>query len=236
VWSQDGRAYLDFTGGVRNLVIVSSETWPALAQMRDGVIKNMQADGGPKIRNLAVDTSGNQSLGAELTTYVGPGCLSVNSSVVASDSFLRHGEEDKNRKARAFVADRGTEAWMVLAEFVRAGQVKGLPQTVVNDLCNRRFASGAAGADLVKSKLEPKEVYGKRLGKGSPNETDACALAALAAKERLGVMPFGAVPPPDPEAVIPQAYGGQGSAPAPVDLSDDSGGGDGLDDIESFED
>ena len=55
-------------------------------------------------------------------------------------------------------------------------------------------------------RLERKEDFRKRFRK-SPNETDACALAALAVKERLGVMPFGSFPRMSPTALV---------SPAPV--------------------
>lgn len=208
VVSQDGRAILDFSGGVRVMPVVSSADTPVLRQLRDRVIGYMRDDGGPRVNALAVDASGNQMLGAEITMWVGPGCLEVNSSTVASDSFVRFGEELKEQKARARIADRGTEAWVILSEFIRAGMVRGIPQEVINDLCNRRFAVRPGGETTPKLRLEPKSEFGKRSGKGSPNKADACALAALAVKERLGVMPFGGIPVPDASAVVPQAYGG----------------------------
>lgn len=212
VVSQDGKAFLDFTGGVRVMPVSSGDSMsPALRQLRDRVIGHMREDGGPRVDSLAVDASGNQMLGAEITMWVGPGCLEVNSSVVASDNFLRAGEESKEQRARARIADRGTEAWVVLSEFIRAGMVRGLPQEVLNDLCNRRFMTRPGGETAPKLRLEPKADFGKRSGKGSPNKTDACALAALAVKERLGVMPFGGVPVPDARAVLPQAYAGEPS-------------------------
>ena len=220
VVAQDGRVFLDFTNSVRVMPVVSSAETPVLRQLRDTVISHMRADGGPRVNALAVDSSGNQMLGAEVTMWVGPGCLEVNSSVVASDSFIRAGEGAKEQKARAKIADRGTEAWVVLSEFIRAGMVRGLPQEVINDLCNRRFAVKPSGEATPKLRLEPKSEFGKRSGKGSPNKTDACALAALAVKERLGVMPFGDVPVPDERAVVPQAYGA-GEVGGPVQIGFD---------------
>jgi hypothetical protein len=217
VWQQDGKVFLDFLRGVADIQILSAPDLPVLSQLRNGVLARMRADGGPQIRNIAVDSSGNQSLHDELTTFVGPGCLAVNSSVVASDYPLRAGD---GQKAKARIADRGTESWMVLAEFIRAGMVRGLPQIVVNDLCNRRFATrGQSGEPTAKSKLEPKADFGKRMGKGSPNETDACALAALAVKERLGVQPFGSLDIAQVEAVAPSAYARPGDVYVAPDLS-----------------
>ena len=208
---QDSRVYLDFQHGVRQISVVTSQELPVLKQLRDGVVERIRVDKGPDIKNIAFDSSGNQALHDEMSIYVGPGCLAVNSSMVASDFPLRAGDP---LKAKQRIADRGTESWMVLAEFIKAGQVRGLPQSVVTDLCNRKFLSGPNGETRAKSKLEPKDTFCARVGHGSPNEADACALAALAAKERLGVMPFGGVPPPQPGGVVPNATP-QNYAPEP---------------------
>jgi len=67
----------------------------------------------------------------------------------------------------------------------------------------------ADGEVQMPLRLEPKDSFSKRF-KGSPNDTDACALAALAAKEVLAVSPFGYLPPPVQSAVAP----GTSAAPA----------------------
>jgi hypothetical protein len=212
VFSQEGKAYIDFTNAVRILPIVSSDTKPVLMQLREGVIARIKADGGPTVNHMAIDSSGNQALADDVSSYLGSGCLAVNSSNIASDSFLRAGETQDSLKARARIADRGTESWVVLAEYCRAGMVRGLPISVVNDLCNRRFLRKADGSDLSKRRLESKDTFCKRVGHGSPNEADACALAALAVKERLGILPFGSVPTPDPSGIVPNAYNNQSPA------------------------
>ena len=112
------------------------------------------------------------------------------------------------------VYDRGTEAWCVLAEFCRAGQVKGLPMTVVEALTQRRYAANmvkdASGQKVpagVKNplRLEDKEEFKKRYHGRSPDECDACAMAALAIKERCGLLPFGYIKrQPDQSALVPQ--------------------------------
>jgi hypothetical protein len=73
----------------------------------------------------------------------------------------------------------------------------------------------------------------KRCRGGSPNQTDACALAALAVKERLGVMPYGGVPAPQASSVVPQAYGAAG--PAPEIPDSDYANGDGVADIALYD-
>ena len=199
---QDGRVYLDFSGRVSKLPISVKAPDPVTKQLRDGVVMRIHADGGPVIKNLYVDSSGNQGLADDIDIYVGRGCGHVNSSVRASENPLRHLDD---REARSHIYDRGTEAWCVLAEFVKAGQVRGLPQRALDALAQRRFMTRPKSNDAVQPlRLEAKEVFIGRF-KASPNETDACALAALAAKERLGVLPFGGVPPPQESATLPDS-------------------------------
>ena len=202
VFEQDGKPVIDFTGLVRKIPIKASSAVPITQQQRDFVVSTIRSDGGPDIRNLAVDDSGNQGLGDSLTTYVGGGLLSVNNSRQASDLPIKATD---SRRAKEFVKDRAAEAWLVLAEFAKAGQVYGLPSGAVDGLVSRRFATRSGSSDpLSPLRLESKEQFKLRF-KGSPNETDACALAALAVKERLGVIPFGTIPPPNPRSLFPDA-------------------------------
>jgi hypothetical protein len=155
----------------------------------------------------------------------------VNSGAGASENFLRSGDAAKEQAIRARVYDRGTEAWVVLAEFVRAGMVRGLPQEVVNDLCNRRFMTKPGGEPMPRLRLERKGDYSKRSGRGSPNKADACALCALAVKERMGVMPYSHVVQRDGSAVAPQAYAGMApSGPRQIGFVENTGDDDGWDD------
>lgn len=200
-----GRPYLDFTNGIRKMSIDASKVreHPAVEQMRTQVLAFMREPYAARFATTAVDSSGNQGLADDLVIYAAAtDILSVNFAVRASEASLRAADL---HKAKEVVYDRGTEAWCVLAEFCRAGQVKGLPHKVVEQLCDRRFAANmvkdAAGMKRpagVKTplRLEDKEEYKKRHHGESPDECDACALAALAVKERIGLIPFGYVIPP----------------------------------------
>lgn len=215
VYEQDGKAMLDFTGLVRKIPIMASSGVPITQQQRDFVVKAIRQDGGPELRCLAGDASGNQGLMDAIVTFVGGNPMAVNNSTRASEYPLKAVD---GRPAREYVKDRGTEAWLVLAEFAKAGQVYGLPAGAVDGLTSRRFATRPGSTDTVTPlRLEAKEMFMTRF-KGSPNETDACALAALAAKERLGIMPFGALPPPTPASLFPGMTYGDG--PAPVTNAD----------------
>jgi hypothetical protein len=200
VFEQNGQVTLDFTGRISRLPISTDSPLPVTRQLRDGVVARMRADGGPDIRNMYFDSSGNQSLADFCDVYIGPGCGHINNSARASDSPIRNLDA---RPAREHIKDRGTESWLVLAEFCRAGMVRGLPQAALEGLTQRRFALRPNSSDpCTPLRLEPKEEFSKRF-KGSPDDTDACALAALAVKERLGVVPFGRAPVPEASALFP---------------------------------
>lgn len=216
-----GRPYLDFTDGLSRLQIKATAVDPPVKQMRDQVIAEMRRPYEATFAATAIDASANQGLADDLLIYAGANCLGVNNSVRASEEPLRANDP---RPSKETIYDRGTEAWCVLAEFCKAGQVRGLPPEALRALVSRRFAGrrakgGTGSAVTFPLRLEPKEDF-KRRFKKSPDECDACALAALAAKERLGFLPFGYVASPKPESL----FRDQPTAPAiHVDQDDDYG-------------
>ena len=194
-----GRPYLDFTNGLQRLQIRASDPRPPVQQMRDQVIDIMRKPYEATFYNTAVDSSANQGLADDLLIYAGADCLGVNNSVRASETPMRANDP---RPAKDVVYDRGTEAWCVLADFCKAGMVRGLPLEALRALTTRRFATrGATGAVVSPLRLEEKKVFKVRFKK-SPDECDACSLAALIVKERLGVSPFGSMPVMEPQALV----------------------------------
>jgi len=190
-----GRPFLDFTDGLQRLSIFASDPRPPVQQMRDQVISIMRNPNEATFRYTAVDSSANQGLADDLMIYAGADCLGVNNSVRASEDQLRANDM---RPIRETIYDRGTEAWCVLAEFCKSGMVRGLPMEALAALTSRRFAmrKGKNGAIIGVNfplRLEDKAEFKKRF-KHSPDACDACSLAALAAKERFGLLPFGYLP------------------------------------------
>lgn len=196
-----GRPYLDFTDGLLRLPIRASDPRPPVQQMMDVIIDEMRKPGEAPFHSTAVDASANQGLADDLLIYAGADCLAVNNAARASDVPMRARDP---RPAREVVYDRGTEAWCVLADFCKAGMVRGLPPEALRALTTRRFAMKAGGSVMSPLRLEPKKEFKLRFRK-SPDETDACALAALAVKERLGVVPFGSFPAVAPQALVSAA-------------------------------
>ena len=199
-YNEFGKVVLDFTNGLRRMTLDASKfsIHPAVEQLRNQTLAIMREPLAAPFRHTAVDSSGNQNLADDLIMYASASdILSVNSSNRASESVLNAFSQDRIKDK---FYDRGTEAWIVLAEFVRAGQVVGLPPEVVHALTTRRYAANmvrdATGQRVpagVKTplRLESKEDYKPRNRGDSPDECDACSLAALAVKERIGLLPFG---------------------------------------------
>ena len=192
-----GKNYLDFTGGLDYLKINAeiTKTRPAVEQLAEQSVALMRRPFEADFEHTAVDSSGNQGLGSVLVmSYGGFGILEVNNSERASEAPMFKWDR---RPACDVVADRGTEAWTVLARFCEAGMVRGLPEVARRALCVRHLAvekdkkTGDVYQKRGKDRLEEKKEFKKRFDGRSPDEADACALAALAIKEKYGVMPYG---------------------------------------------
>jgi len=223
-----GRPILDFTNGLTRLEIRTAllQSVPAVQQLSNQVVALHRVPYAAPFRYLAVDASANQGLADHLKIFAGADCMPVNYSVRASDDPIRMSTEPE--PASETIYDRGTESWCVLAEFCRAGMVRGLPAEAVRALTMRRYAvRKGTQTQMFPLRLEPKEQFKVRFKK-SPDEADACALAALVAKERFGLMPFGyLVRQPGPDALAQV----QAEAVGPsVEVSDgDSYGSDPMD-------
>lgn len=198
-----GRVVIDFTNGLKYLKISGSDRRPALEQLYSQVVDivNDPVDPGAPFHNTAIDSSGNQTLADELQIHAGADCLKVNSADRASDEPIRAGLSRLTDPASKTIRDRGTEAWIVLAEYVRAGMVRGLPAEAARALTTRKMACRPSGEPFPKDTLEPKREFKVRFKK-SPDEADACAECALAIKERLGILPYGCLPSVSPDAML----------------------------------
>lgn len=189
VLSIGGFPILDFRGVTDHLQIKASliKDKSITQQLREQVIQFLRAPDAPTIEMVAIDSSGNQGLADDMDNYVGQGCLHVNNSERASANPIRMND---NRETKDHIYDRGTESWCVLAEFCRAGMVRGLPDEAAKALISRRFAYRAGSLTIsTPLRMEKKEDFKKRFRK-SPDVADACALAALIVKERGGIFPF----------------------------------------------
>ena len=213
----DGRPVLDFGNGQHRLKIGATSEKTVTEQLLDQVETLIRDPGSwcAPLEATAVDASGNQTLADDLDIFFGGAaarCMHVNNSAKASQNPLRAtgvgmADAAKDRKPERCCdrfRDRGTEAWCILAEFCKAGMVRGLPPDALEGLVKRRFSCRKnTSVQQFPLVLEPKDDFKKRLRR-SPDETDACALAALAVKEVLGVLPYCWLMPAQRPAVAPQ--------------------------------
>ena len=179
--AQNGNYTLDFDEPVY-IPIKSSGDRPAAYQLSDAVIQALDVQGIP-LSSLAVDDSGTQSvadiLQVESGNRVSP--IRCNFGSRASDSPLSGINPEPAYKR---VANQTTEIAVLLAELVRANQVRGLPEKASGQLTTRAFVTGKR-----PQRLEAKKDYKKRTGQASPDEGDAACLCALAARKAAGIFP-----------------------------------------------
>lgn len=222
---------LDFSD-LYKLQIKASSGAPVLLQLREQVRALMNDPGKftAPLYATAVDASGNQNLADELDIFIGGNgavcCLHVNNSERASELPIRASSKVKGFEK---YKDRAAEAWCVLADFCKAGMVRGLPKEVVRALTKRRFyARKGSVVPVTPLRLEEKKEFKQRF-KRSPDEADAAANAALAVKEVLGILPYGWLPLSRPIVDQPQQSYMATPLPASPVLSEGREGYDGVD-------
>lgn len=226
-----GYPILDFSE-LHKLQIKASDPRPVTQQLRDQVRVLVDDPGGyaAPLYATAVDSSANQGLADDIDIYIGQGAarvMHVNNSQKASELPI-HAKTDV--KGFEEYADRNAEAWCTLAAFCKAGMVRGLPRAAAEALTKRRFRTAKGQSTPRKPlSLEPKEDFKKRIFKKSPDEADACALGALAVKERLGILPYGWVPTAKAPLVQDGRFGQHASLPPSEALAEGDAGVDGID-------
>lgn len=229
---------LDFSDEHRLKIFASSQS-PIMEQLRNQILTLMR-DPGKYTASLvatAVDASANQGLADELDIYIGQGvtrCQHINFWNRASELPVR---ANSDIPANKLYKDRATEAYCILALFCKAGMVRGLSDRAKQQLCSRRFAT-MPGSTVPKQplQLEPKDQYKERNKNKSPDEADAAALAALAAKEVLGILPYGWLPAASQPVTNQPALPTMSRLPASTEFSDGSTDSDGLDEMDEVND
>ena len=149
---------------------------------------------------FAADDSGTQSVCDVLTVEIAPGVTRINYSTSASEEAMSIASPEEAKKK---YRDKITEAWAILAEYVKFGQVRGLSEACAKQLVSRQFMTHAkTGVVLEPRRLEQKKIYKSRTMQGSPDEADAAAMAAYLVRHKLGILPGANV---YPQAHVPAA-------------------------------
>lgn len=120
--------------------------------------------------HLGIDCSGPGGLafGSILSIYWGNQYVPIRFHETASELPV---SSDDPRKGYEAFADLASEMWFLGRQFVRSGQIKGLPLDVARQLKSRYYETTKSG-DFVKLKVEPKKKMRIRIGE-SCDKADA---------------------------------------------------------------
>ncbi len=142
-------------------------------------------DKGVAQRNAASDASGPGGLafGSILSAVWGSQWLPIKFGESPSERPVS--EEDPKKCCEAFV-NKVTELWFAGRNFVRSGQIKGLPPEIAKQWKARQYTT-VKGTDL-KMKVEPKRDMKARVG-FSPDLGDAALELVELCRERFGFTP-----------------------------------------------
>lgn len=149
-------------------------------------LAEMARERGVRIGHLGVDCSGPGGLafGSILSMFWGSNYLPIKFGEQASD--LQISDNDTRRGSEAFM-DLASEMWFLGRDFVRAGQIKGMPPDVAKLLKARYYKSVKSG-DYMKVKIEPKKDMKKRIGE-SPDAADAVVMLIFLCRFLFGFSP-----------------------------------------------
>ncbi len=113
--------------------------------------------------------------------------------------------------------DLMTEMWMFLKELLMSGQLKNLPENIIEQLCARRYGEGSGRDKKGRIILEENRKTKKRFGKGT-DEANALAVCAHVAKMHYGLVPDAkpaSAPLPEPKNPIMEMFKFDSLAKAP---------------------
>ena len=178
--------------------IVDSAERPVTYQLVD-YVRKWSGEMGIRMDMLACDDSGTQSVADVLSVEIAPGVFRVNYSRAASDKTVNNTSPELAKKK---FRDMIMEAWAILAEFVKFGQVRGLSPECARQLCAREYMTNTKGVILEPRRLESKPVFKARTKLGSPDQADAAAMACLLIRHVLGIVPGANV---YPQSVAPKS-------------------------------
>lgn len=160
-----------------------------------------------KGNDFGMDTTGGGKIvyAHVLSKWHGPGSLGVTFNGAPTDKPVS--SLDKT-PANEKYTDLMTEMWMFLKELLMSGQLKNLPDFIIEQLCARRYGEGTARDKKGRIVLEENRKVKKRLGKGT-DEAQALAITAHVAKMHYGLMPDAkpaSAPPPEPKNPIMEMF------------------------------
>jgi len=167
---------------LRYVDILASSDVPVLAQVSRQVADYAQEMNVPDWA-IGVDDSATQSLADQLQISHMLRVRRFVSNAKASDLPMNASDR---QLARDRYADQNTELWAAVAEFVRAGQLRGLDGKTAEQATSRPTEEGRRPLKLVSKKAKAAEGGS---GKNSPDEMDATAIACGVLRYHLRIFP-----------------------------------------------
>jgi len=185
--AETGKMLLDY-GGDQNVVKIQLEAStgdPITYQIVKKTMIECQARGIPP-ENLAVDVWGMGVGARDVFKQIWSDQIHfINSVGSPSDNYV---DVERVKSATEVYDRRVTELWMMMREFVIAGQIRGMDEVTLDQYCRREWEQKGK-----KVSLESKGIYKERNGMGeeggSPDEGDAAAYMLDLARERFGFTP-----------------------------------------------
>lgn len=101
-------------------------------------------------------------------------------------------------------ADRVTELWYGAQEYMRSGQIKGLPKDLIKEMCERKYTNVKRNGKVVPEAESKTDM--KLRTKRSPDYSDSFFIAISVCRERLSL---GNVAKPDAPRKEPKDYGAE---------------------------
>jgi hypothetical protein len=123
--------------------------------------------------NVGYDSTGAAGEIGGVITYMFNNAVLHAVDFNGKPSDLPHGVDQK--PCSELYDRRVTELWMVMKDFIRSGQIKGLTTDIIEDLLARKETTGKLGQTSTKRSVESKRVMKKRI-KRSPDSGDCLAL------------------------------------------------------------
>lgn len=177
-----GRVVICYDRDPYVIPISASSGVPVLQQIVFGARDKLNEWGiGPNA--LAVDDSGTQNVADYVEIVMGRGVYRCNYAAKPPPLPMSVNHDDTvDRKYR------NTITWLLynVHEFAQYGQIKGLPEAAIDELCSRQLDKRLKGLLIV----ETKKMFKKRTKNGkSPDTSDACAMLAGMVRHRFGLVP-----------------------------------------------
>lgn len=154
------------------------------------VVRNWRKDcerRGIPPRNACFESSGSPSFADIVKKEWSPAVHAINTQGKASGRPVGHEKHPDGRKVlcNERFANKASEIWYGAHPFLATGQIRGVPNEVITEMCLRR----PDGKDTGRfKKVESKRVFRSREGK-SPDDSDAFLIGVEHLKSKHGFRP-----------------------------------------------